>query len=237
MLSIEMSMINNMQDFNHRVINKFAQLKNRGMDFELTRGMSLAQLSTHFGEWPSKLTDGVRKMLVERGPVQVKHIGFPLDSKVGMLCFACKVFGNANSSLAGDQGYSDWRNLAKIFISHEKSLNHIKNCQYWRELTVRLRSDKTIDKENERIIRAETEHRNQVLKNLLCALQFLGTRGLSFREYIDKFDVVMAEHVRRVTPEETYVHYLSKNIRNEFISLLSTNIQDMISNELKQAAY
>lgn len=47
----------------------------------------------------------------------------------------------------------------------------------------------------------------------------------------------MAEHVRRVTSEETHVHYLSKKIQHEFISLLSTKIQGYILNELKQAIY
>lgn len=250
----------------------------------MTRGTP-SVLSTDCGEWPSKITDEVRKLLVERGPVQVTDIDFPLDAKGrkfssyhytrklcngeqvlriwllysilknAVFCFACKVFGYANSSLAGDQGYSDWKNLTNILTSHEKSPNHIKNCQSWRELSSRLHLYKTIDKENERIIRAETEHWNQVMKRLLCIVQFLGTQGLAFRgtketlfkrnngnflklvEYIAKFDVVMAEHVRRVTSEETHVHYLSKKIQHEFISLLSTKIQERILNELKQATY
>ena len=176
---------------------------------ELTRRTS-SGLSTDCGEWPSKITDEVRKLLVERGPVQVTDIDFPLDAKGrkfsshhytrklcngeqvlriwllysilknAVFCFACKVFGYANSSLAGDQGYSDWQNLTKILTSHEKSPNHIKNCQFWRELSLHLCLDKTIDKENEIIIRAETEHWNQVLKRLLCIVQLLGTQGLAF---------------------------------------------------------
>ncbi|KAJ8884271.1 hypothetical protein PR048_016128 [Dryococelus australis] len=72
---------------------------------ELTRGTSSPLLSTDCGERPSTITDGVRKMLVERDPVQVKDIEFPIDAKV---------FGNANSSLAGDQGCSDWQNLTDL---------------------------------------------------------------------------------------------------------------------------
>lgn len=242
-------------------------------------------LSTDCGEWPSKITSNVRKLLVERGPIQVKDINFPLDSKGrkfspthyirklcngeqvqrmwlmysisknSVFCFVCKLFGNLDSSLAGDQGYSAWQNLSKILSSHEKSPNHVKNYQSWRELCLRLRLDKTIDKENERLIQAETEHWNQVLKRLLCIVQFLGTQGLAFRgtndtlfmsnngnylklvEYTAKFDVVMAEHVRRVSSEETQVHYLSKRVQNEFISLLSSKIQDHILNKLSKATY
>lgn len=172
-------------------------------------------LSTDCGEWPPKIIDDVRKLIVERGPAQVTSFDFPIDSKGrkfsptyytrklcngekvhriwlmysiaknAVFCFACKLFGNVNSVLAGDQGYSDWQNLTKMLTSHEKSPTHVKNCQLWRELFVRLRLNRTIDKENERLIQAETEHWNQVLKRLFCVVQFLGTQGLAFRGTTD----------------------------------------------------
>lgn len=246
---------------------------------------TLPVISNDCGKWPPKINDEVRKVLVERGPQQVTDKEFPADSKGrkfssnhytrklcngeqvhrnwvlysisknAAFCFPCKLFGNTNSLLASDQGYSDWQNLHKTLTSHEKSSAHVKNCTFWRELSVRLRLNKTIDEEHERLIHAETEHWHQVLKRLLCIVQFLGTQGLAFRgkkdvlfernngnflklvEHIAKFDVFMAEHVRRINSKETHVHYLSKNIQSEFILFLSAKIQDKILQDLQQATY
>ncbi|XP_062829387.1 uncharacterized protein LOC100558310 [Anolis carolinensis] len=250
---------------------------------ELSR--DLLSISDDCGEWPSKINDEVRKILVKRGPQQVTDKDFPRDSrgrrftskhytrklrngeqvdriwllysvlKNAVFCFACKVFGNANSSLANSQGYSDWRNLSRLLTSHEKSSHHITNCTSWHELSARLRLNKTIDAEHERLIHAETGHWHQVLKRLLCVVQFLGTQGLAFRgnkealfernngnflkmvEHIAKFDAFMAEHLRRITSKETHVHYLSKNVQNEFVSFLSAKIQGNILQQLHQAKY
>lgn len=35
------------------------------------------------GEWPAKITDDIRQLLVKNGPVQVKHFNFPIDSNSG----------------------------------------------------------------------------------------------------------------------------------------------------------
>ncbi|XP_062829405.1 zinc finger MYM-type protein 1-like [Anolis carolinensis] len=242
-------------------------------------------ISDDCGEWPSKINDEVRKILVKRGPQQVTVKDFPRDSKGrrftskhytrklrngeqvdriwllysklknAVFCFPCRVFGKANCLLASSQGYSDWKNLYGVLISHEKSHTHITNCTSWHELSAHLCLNKTIDAEHERLIHAETGHWHQVLKRLLCVVQFLGTQGLAFRgnkealfernngnflkmvEHIAKFDAFMAEHLRRIASKETHVHYLSKNVQNEFVSFLSAKIQGNILQQLHQAKY
>ncbi|KAJ8884270.1 hypothetical protein PR048_016127 [Dryococelus australis] len=87
-----------------------------------------------------------------------------------------------------------------------------------------------IDKENERIIRAETGHGNQPSEEQKRLFQRNNGNFFKLVEYIVKFYVVMTEHVRRVSSEETPVHYLSKNILNEFISFLSSKNTDQILN-------
>nr|XP_016846904.1 PREDICTED: zinc finger MYM-type protein 1-like [Anolis carolinensis] len=174
-----------------------------------------------------------------------------------MQCFVCtcKIFGNAKSVLAGSQGYSDWRNLGRLLTSHEKSRPHIKNRSSWRELSQRLHLNETIDEEHERLIFGETKHWEQVLKRLLCVARFLGVQGWAFKgtkdvlfepnngnflklvEHIAQFDDPMAEHVRRVTSKETHVHYLSKNVQNEFIAFLAGKIQNNILQQLHEATY
>lgn len=238
------------------------------------------------GEWPAKITDDIRQILVKKGPVQVKNFNFPIDSSSGrrftvanydtklpngekiarkwlvysrsknsLFCFVCKLFSNDEVSLSGKDGYSDWQNMSTFLRQHEKSTPHIKASLAYSELSQRLQIGKTIDDEHQRIIKAETEHWYDVLKRLLCIVQFLGTQGLAFRgtnstvfkesngnflklvEHISRFDTVLSEHLRRITSKETYVHYLSKDIQNEFISLLSSKVSEHILDELQKATY
>lgn len=176
-------------------------------------------------------------------------------SKNAIFCFFCKLFSNDNVSLTGTEGYSDWKNMSTFLRHHEKSPSHIKASLSYRELFQRLQLGKTIDDQNQQKIKSETEHWYQVLKRLLCIVQFLGTQGLAFRgtndtvfkenngnflklvEHISKFDTVLSEHLRRVTSKETNVHYLSKQIQNEFIALLASKVNEHILNELQKATY
>ena len=102
-------------------------------------------------------------------------------SKNSIFCFFCKLFSNDDISLSGTEGYSDWQNMSTFLRHHEKSPSHIKASLSYRELFQRLRLGKTIDDQNQRIIKSETEHWYEVLKRLLCIVQFLGTQGLAFR--------------------------------------------------------
>lgn len=176
-------------------------------------------------------------------------------SKNAIFCFFCKLFSTDNVSLSGTEGYSDWQNMSTFLRNHEKSPSHIKASLSYRELFQRLQLGKTIDDQNQQKIKSETEHWYNVLKRLLCIVQFLGTQGLAFRgtndtvfkenngnflklvEHISKFDTVLSEHLRRVTSKETNVHYLSKQTQNEFISLLSNKVNEHILNELEKATY
>lgn len=166
---------------------------------------------TDCGQWPAKITDDIRQVLVEKGPVQVTEFDFPVDSrgrrftpanykvklpngeeihrewlvysasKNSIFCFYCKLFSKESISLTGTDGFSDWQNMSKFLSQHEKSPAHIKSSLSYREVFQRLRLGKAIDDENQRIIASETQHWYEVLKRLLSIVQFLGTQGLAFR--------------------------------------------------------
>lgn len=85
-------------------------------------------------------------------------------SKNSIFCFFCKLFSNDDISLSGTEGYSDWQNMSTFLRHHEKSPSHIKASLSYRELFQRLRLGKTIDDQNQRIIKSETEHWYEVLK-------------------------------------------------------------------------
>nr|XP_016846314.1 PREDICTED: zinc finger MYM-type protein 1-like [Anolis carolinensis] len=131
----------------------------------------------------------------------------------------------------------------------------LQQYHYHLPLSQRLHLNKTIDAEHERLINAEIKHWDQILKRLLCATRFLGVQGLAFRgtkdvlfepnngnflklvEHIAQFHDPMAEHVKRVTSKETHVHYLSKNVQNEFIAFLAGKVQNNILQQLHEATY
>lgn len=175
--------------------------------------------------------------------------------KNAIFCFCCRLFSSVKMSLTSAAGYSDWGHTYQLLSEHEKSPAHMKAFQTWMELSKRLRCEKTIDAENQRIIRKQAERWREVLKRLVYIIQFLGSQNLAFRgksdkifmrnngnflklvEYISKFDVILADHLGKIMTKETHVHYLGKTIQNELISLLSNSIRTKILFDLKEATY
>ena len=174
-----------------------------------------------------------------------------------VFCFCCRLFSTATgSSMGNESGISDWRHVAERLADHEKSVNHMKAFQSWMELSKRLKASKTIDDENQQLIKNETERWTEILKRLIYVVQFLASQNLAFRgsndkifttnngnflkliENIGKFDAVIGEHLRQIQNKETHVHYLGKNIQNEIIGLLGSKIKNqIISNILKWTYY
>ena len=56
-------------------------------------------------------------------------------------------------------------------------------------------------------------------------------------ELLGKYNVIMAEHIRKIKSNEIHDHYLGKTIQNELISLLGSEIKNDIIERAKQAKY
>jgi hypothetical protein len=54
---------------------------------------------------------------------------------------------------------------------------------------------------------------------------------------LEEFDPVIKEHVRRITSEEIYVHYLGHTIQNELILLIAQEIKKELIKRIKEAKY
>ncbi|XP_071054435.1 zinc finger MYM-type protein 1-like [Onthophagus taurus] len=145
--------------------------------------------------------------------------------------------------------------MSTILSSHERNVNHIDNCQVWRELEVRLRENKTIDAMHQKKIKQQESYWKQILQRLIALVRTLGGQNLAFRgskdklydhnngnylkfiEYLALFDPVMNEHLQKVKDAKLLVHYLGKDIQNELIQLLSRAIRAKILNSAKLAKY
>ncbi|XP_051170468.1 zinc finger MYM-type protein 1-like [Leptopilina boulardi] len=237
------------------------------------------------GQWPVIISDQIRQILIKRGPEQVSNIQFPKNndgrkfsvqnyrrrmpngedvhrswliysvSRNKIFCFCCRLFGASRISLSTESGYCDWKHMSELLSEHEISPGHMKAFQSWVEFAQRLSKDKTIDSENQRIIKNEVKRWTEVLKRIIWAIKFLGSQNLALRgktdqlylrdngnflklfEFIGKFDPIIAEHLRSIESKESHVHYLNKRIQNEVIELLSLKIKEHILNGIKKWTY
>jgi hypothetical protein len=56
-------------------------------------------------------------------------------------------------------------------------------------------------------------------------------------ELFAKFDLVMAEHLRKIHGKDTHVHYLGKDIQNQLVQIISEAVQEEILGNLKNVKY
>ncbi|KAK9674251.1 hypothetical protein RND81_12G221200 [Saponaria officinalis] len=173
-----------------------------------------------------------------------------------VFCFCCKLFGKyrGRNDLV-TEGFNDWRHLSERLGKHEMSVGHVTNMGIWFELKARLGKNKAIDNVYQQQLLKEKEHWKNVLVRVISVVKFLAKRNLAFRgsneklyedsngnflgliEMLAEFDLVIREHVSRITSNDTHFHYLGHNIQNELINLLATNIESKIIKKIKDSKY
>lgn len=173
-----------------------------------------------------------------------------------VFCYYCFMFPNRLSAFAlSNEGICDLKHLGARLKDHETSISHSKAQMQVLELQNRLCHEKTIDQVQQRQINAEKEHWHGVLKRIIACVQFLAEHNDAFRssssklftknndkflgliEMISKFDVLMAEHLRRINTKDISDHYLGWRIQNELISLMNNRIKDEIKLRIKKSKY
>ncbi|XP_050304972.1 zinc finger MYM-type protein 5-like [Anthonomus grandis grandis] len=174
-----------------------------------------------------------------------------------VFCIFCKIFSLQSHKLMF--GYSNLRHLSANLSRHENSMEHLKCVQKWYELKSHLIKKCTIDQVKQKHFEMEKERWRAIIKRMICIVQYLAGQNLAFRgdsqklyhpnngnflkliEMLAKFDSVILEHLNNIRTSkqlnQNMPHYLENTFQNEFISLLSKNVQREILNCLKIAIY
>ena len=173
-----------------------------------------------------------------------------------LYCFCCRLFtprllGSSSKFLTG---FDSWWKLNPKIVNHESSQEHLNFLEKWKTLEMRLKINKTIDAETEKLIDIERKKWRDILYRLLDIILFLSKQNIPFRghredteslnrgnflelvELLSKYDVVLKEHLMSLK-EATSKHkvsYLSNRIQNEFISLLSNHVKEKLINHIKK---
>uniref|UniRef100_A0A7N1A6H0 HAT C-terminal dimerisation domain-containing protein n=1 Tax=Kalanchoe fedtschenkoi TaxID=63787 RepID=A0A7N1A6H0_KALFE len=153
-----------------------------------------------------------------------------------------------------NEGYADWTHVAVRLQEHEVGLEHKKNWATWYELRSRSNVNKTVDHLAQKQLK-KRDHWKNVLFRIICIVKFLAKHSLAFRgtkerlfennngnflgliEMLAEFDPIIQEHVRRITNDDIFIHYLGHKIQNELIFLLASCIRSEIVKKVRQAKY
>lgn len=172
-----------------------------------------------------------------------------------LFCFCCKLFSKRNINLTS-AGMANWKHASNYLTSHENSTEHLNCMKAWKELSVRLKSGTTIDKQEMALLEAERVRWRVVLTRLTAIVQSLAIRNLALRghtetlftpsngnflkevELMGRFDPIMKDHLNRVERgTASHNSYLGHHVQNELIDLLSSKIISAIVDDIKQAKF
>jgi hypothetical protein len=147
-------------------------------------------------------------------------------------------------------GINDWQGLSKKINIHEASTLHQEACaiyDLWKKGNM-------IDKNLESQVRKESNFWRQVLHRLLNVSLFLAQQNIAFRGHSEhvgsgeakggnflsligllaKYDHVLQELIEK---KEKDTKYLSPDTQNQFINIMSSNVQKVLLDEIRNAPF
>ena len=161
--------------------------------------------------WPKLINSKFRKIIVEKGPQQIKRNDFVRDNsrrsfsnqyyqrKLSngdilprswlvysisgncVFCFCCKLFKNDRHQQLSSDGYSNWQNLTNTLTTHEVSTSHINCFVQWMYLKKRLNQFTTIDRIHEKMYDAEKRDWRAVIERIIEMIKYLAGQCLALR--------------------------------------------------------
>ncbi|XP_065642994.1 zinc finger MYM-type protein 1-like [Hydra vulgaris] len=182
--------------------------------------------------WPKILMNSFRETLVQQGPIKLKEEGFQKDEHGRN--FSVMYY---KGHFANEETYA--RKWLKHIISdlkdHEKSVNYKECFIKWMDLAARIKKNETVNECNLKKIKLEVEYWQNILKRIISVIKFLASHNLAFQGDTDK--LFSKEHLRKNKSHEVSDHYLGKNIQNQIIQLLGSEIKKSIISNRQNAKY
>uniref|UniRef100_A0A3B4ZPX6 DUF4371 domain-containing protein n=1 Tax=Stegastes partitus TaxID=144197 RepID=A0A3B4ZPX6_9TELE len=178
-------------------------------------------------------------------------------TKVGMklpyccYCEPCWLFGNRNAPYYNNawvNGIRDWKHLSAKIEKHESTQIHLGACIVYEQWKL----NSTIDAEMERNVHNATLFWRQVLEHSVNVTLTLASCNLTFRGHgevlgqgnagnflsiiklLARYDPVLKELINR--PEGS-MKYLSHQIQDEIIDILSQRVKADIISEINEASF
>lgn len=141
------------------------------------------------------------------------------SARMQRFAFVVNFFVKARESLFRLKTVSNTGKISPAY-SHEKSSEHLDCFHKWNELDTRLATQNTTDVQNQRKILCQTLHWQQVLECLVSIVRVMVMQNMAFRGSTDN----LYEH-NNGNFLNSHIHYLGKEIQNEIIGMLASQIQ------------
>ncbi|XP_050512012.1 zinc finger MYM-type protein 1-like [Diabrotica virgifera virgifera] len=173
------------------------------------------------------------------------------ESTGNIFCLYCVLFGNKKNQFK--TGFSLWNKSKERLDEHERSNDHIDNLKMY---MTRLLKQGRVDVELEKEISTAKEYWMKVLERIISVIKFLATRELAFRgtherisekrngdylgllELLSEYDPFLKDHInKRANLGKGKTSYLSKDICNELLNILSNRVIDEIVRQIKANKY
>lgn len=172
-----------------------------------------------------------------------------------IFCFSCKLFRTGLGQLETD-GFNDWQHTSeRLNKHHELSKLHFKSMDMWNDARKRLTNKNNIIHISEKFFIQKKQKWRNILERIISIIQYLSEHNMALRgssdvlftknngnflgliELMSRYDPVLMKHVNEVKNKKNNVHYLSKDIRNELISLMGNQIRNTVTDRVRDAKY
>jgi len=173
------------------------------------------------------------------------------ESKGVIFCCPCLLFGN--KSAFATTGFSNWQKAEERILEHTNSSNHRSNIIKMKD---RGNTLGRIDNNVVRQIETQRTYWVNVLKRVVAVVKRLSSRGLAFRgatskigcnnngnflmalELLAEFDPFLSNHLETYgNPGKGNTSYISYNVYEQFISIMSRQVLNTIIQEVKASRY
>ena len=101
-------------------------------------------------------------------------------------CFCCRLFDSSSTSSLVSEGYNNWKHLSEMLKVHKNSTSHKKFYLSLIDTEKRLKTGKTLDCQEQHLIREETSRWNDVFSRLMHITLYLTENNMAFRGTSDK---------------------------------------------------